>query len=131
MRHATVFALTLLLARGAAAATPCPPDTFDPQVATTSQYPLFGDTSPSGAFAVGADTISMGPCGSTTLRVRARRHYTFLHARWPDCPGFGPVRYQGITNYPPCTALVSILRWREPGTGRRRALKFESLRQAE
>jgi hypothetical protein len=88
----------------------------------------FGAGSPSGAFVIGDDTITMAACGSAPLRVRARRRLTKLRSVWDDCPGFGRVRYQGSTNYPPCKALVSVIRWRDQTTKRRRALKFESLR---
>ena len=128
VRLATSVLAMLLVTGIAGAATPCPPGTFDPLVSPVDGLPLAGGASPSGAFVVDTAAITMGACGSTELRVRARRHLTFLHAVWQSCPGFGRVRYQGTTNYPPCTALVSVLRWRDQTTRRRRSLKFESLR---
>jgi hypothetical protein len=128
VRLAASVLVVLLVAGITVAATPCPPGTFDPLVSPVDGLPLAGGSSPSGAFVVDAGTITMGACGSTELRVRARRRNTFLHAVWESCPGFGRVRYQGTTNYPPCKALVSVLRWRDQTTGRRHALKFESLR---
>jgi hypothetical protein len=125
--------LAALLVTGLAEAFPrCAPGTFDPLVAPIDGYPLAGGSSPSGAFMIGENTIAMGACGSTTLHVRARQRNTVYRALWPDCSGFGRVRYQGWTNHPPCEALVSVLRWRDRTTNRRRrALKFESLRAAE
>ena len=118
---------SLVLAGTAPAATRCPPGTFTPLLIVTVDVP-FGAGSPSGAFVVGDETITMAACGSAPLRVRARRHLTMLRAVWGDCPGFGRVRYQGWTNYPACKALVSVIRWRDQTTNRRRALKFEALR---
>ena len=129
MVHVAAAVLAMLLVTGVAgAATPCPPGTFGPLVSPIDGLPLAGGSSPSGAFVVDVGVITMGACGSTELRVRARRHYTVLHGVWQSCPGFGRVRYQGTTNYPACKALVSVLRWRDQATGRRRGLKFESLR---
>jgi hypothetical protein len=131
LRIASCLVASMLVAGTAHAAERCAPGTFAPLVSPVDDLPLGGGTSPSGAFVVGDDTITMGACGSTALRVRARRRYTFLRAVWTDCPGFGRVRYQGTTNFPPCKALVSLLRWRDQTTNRRRALKFESLRAEE
>jgi hypothetical protein len=129
MRTAAAVSLLAVLAVGVAdAATRCPPATYGPLISRTDGLPLAGGSSPSGAFVIGTDTITMGACGTTALRVRARRHLTLLLAVWQSCPGFGRVRYQGGTNYPPCFALVSTLRWRDRQTQRARALKFESLR---
>jgi hypothetical protein len=108
--------LAALLVTGLAEAFPrCAPGTFDPLVAPIDGYPLAGGSSPSGAFMIGENTIAMGACGSTTLHVRARQRNTVYRALWPDCSGF----------------VVSVLRWRDRTTNRRRALKFESLRAAE
>ena len=126
-RLALCIVCSLAVAGVATAATRCPPGTFLPLVIETADLPFAGG-SPNGAFVVGDDTITMGACGSARLRVRAHRRLTTLRAVWDDCPGFGRVRYQGSTNYPPCKALVSIVRWRDQTTKRRRALKFESLR---
>ncbi len=127
---AAAVALVLTMTAGVAcAATPCPPGTFDPQLSRTDGLPLAGGASANGAFTVDAASITMGGCGAAPLHVRARRHLTYLHAVWPACPGFGRVRYQGWSNYPPCKALVSVLRWRDVATNRRRAFKFESLRR--
>lgn len=136
MGRATIGLLTGLLLAGLTglsfAATPCPPGSFHPLVVPVEgspPAPLFPPDSATGSFVLGSDSVSIGACGTTSAHIRAARHYTFIRrVVWDDCPGFGRVRFQGLTNYPPCKALVGVLRWHDQTTGRHRALKFESLR---
>lgn len=119
----------------ARAATPCPPAAYLPLVVRVEgapPAPLFPPDSATGVFVLGSDSVTIGACGATPARIHAGRRLTVIRkAVWDDCPGFGRVRFRGATNYPPCMALVGILRWRDSITDRKRALKFEALRVDE
>ena len=136
MRHPSIGCLTGFVLVGlvgvSVAATPCAPGSFHPLVGVVDgapPVPLFAPGSATGSFVLGSDSVAIGACGSTSARIRARPHLTIIsRVVWDDCPGFGQVHFRGATNYPPCKALVGILRWRDQSTGRRRALKYESLR---
>jgi hypothetical protein len=122
-------------------ATRCAPGTFDPRLTRVENTPLAdvssasgafaGDASTSGAFVIGGDSITLGVCGTAELHVRVRPRRTFYRARWPVCGRFGSVRYRGTSLYGPCDVVGSTLRFRDPRTGRRRTLVFNSTRSGE
>ena len=115
---------------GAAVVRPrCAPGSYQPLLDPVDDLP-FEVSSPSEAFVIGADSVTLGVCGSTAATFKTGRHSTRIHARWPGCPGFGRVRLRGFLQTPPrsCKPVVAVLRWRDQTSGRRRALKFEALR---
>jgi hypothetical protein len=122
--------LAVLVAGGAVAKEfpRCAPGAFRPLVHPLDGTPLAGASSIDGAFVVGEDTVTLGACGPTPARIHATRRSTTIKARWDECGSYGKVRLRSWLNYPPCKALVGILRWRAAERPRRAALKFESLR---
>jgi len=123
---------TVLLGGAALARPRCPPGSYEPLLNELG-LPFEGVSSPSEAFVVGADSVTLGICGAMPATFKTHHHYTRIHAVWPACPGFGQLRLQGTLPAPPrsCKPLVAVIRWRDQTTGRRRGLKFEALRIGE
>ena len=119
-------------------ATRCAPGRFAPRVARVEGTPLehgssaggafTEESSASGAFTIGGDTLALGACGAAELRVRVRPRRTIYRAHWSGCGRFGRVRYRGASLYGPCDVVGSVLRWRDPRSGRPKRLVFNATR---
>jgi hypothetical protein len=112
-------------------ASRCAPGTFDPRLARIDDTPLDGGSSASGGFVIGSDRITLGACGVAELHVRVRPRKTLYRARWFWCGRFGTVRYRAVTLYGPCDVVGSTFGYRDPRTGRRKTVVFNSTRANE
>jgi hypothetical protein len=54
---------------------------------------------------VAAGAVTLDVCGTTTVKLRAKRRATTFRARWADCPGLGRVTLNGRIASPGCDAL--------------------------